>query len=103
MNRNLSVAQLSDDHTDGSYTTLVDYDQATRLGADKLGGVRVGKSYYYKADETDEVYRLTRREVAEYGAGLIDERGVNYSLWCSSTGEIVKSTSPAVRQALGID
>jgi hypothetical protein len=97
------VPQYDDEQTESGYTVRVDYDRAVEAGASKLGAVSVGTHWYYKADETDEIYRLTRREVAELGAGQLDDRGVDYSLWCSGTGRLIKRPTKAVLAALGIE
>ena|SRR6266581_6102083 len=103
MNKNISVPQVTSDNSDDSYATRVDYAEAIRVGAAALGAAKVGANYYYEADETNEVYRLTPTEVASYGAGKLDDRGVDYSLWCACTGAIVKHPRAAVREALGIE
>lgn len=98
----ITVPQISAG-TDASYTVVVAFKAAVKAGANALEAYRVGRAWYYRADETNEVYRLTSHEVAEYGAGKLDERGVNYSLWCSQTGRLIKRPSKAVRAALGMD
>jgi hypothetical protein len=103
MNRTISVPNVDGDNGDSSYSVKVDYAEAIRLGAGKLGAKKIGKSYYYRADETGEVYRLTPVEVAQLGAGEIDERGSDYSLWCTLTGQLVSHPRKAVRTALGIE
>lgn len=103
MNRTISVPNVDGDNGDSSYSVKVDYDEAIRLGAAKIGAAKVGHHYYYRADEVDEVFRLTPMEVAQLGAGELDERGSDYSLWCSTTGEIVKHSRRAVRDALGME
>lgn len=102
MNRAICVPTIGDDCADDSYTVTVDYREAVRLGADKIGAVRVGRKYYYLADEVDEVFRLTGMELAQLGAGEIDGRGSDYSLWCAQTGERVARPSRRVRAALGM-
>lgn len=87
---------------DDSYEVTVDRDSAIKAGASTLGATKVGMHWYYVADETSEVYRLTSREVARFGAGKLDSRGVNYSLWCSETGHLIRKPSARIKAALGI-
>ena len=104
--RTVSVPNLDENHTENGYSVTLsreDYLAAIDAGESKLGAAKVGGAWYYKADETDEVYRLTADEVAAAGVGETDYRGWDYSLWCSSTGRLVKRPSKAVREALGID
>lgn len=89
--------------TDASYTVVVSFQAAVHAGAKALDAARVGKVWYYLAHETNEIYRLTAHELAEYGAGKIDGRGVDYSLWCCGTGRLIKRPSKAVRAAFGMD
>jgi len=96
----VTVPQTADGK-DVSYSTRIDRDEAIRVGAERIGAIRVGRHYYYHADETDEVYRLTATELAMLGAGEIDGRGSDYSLWCTMTGTLVTRPSAAVRDALG--
>lgn len=103
MNRTISVPNVDGDNGESSYSVKVDYDEAIRLGADKIGAVQVGRHYYYRADEVDEVFRLTPMEVAQLGAGELDDRGSDYSLWCSTTGQLVKHPRRNVRAALGME
>lgn len=102
MNRTICVPNVDRDNSDSSYSVKVDYSEAIRLGADKLGAVKVGRHYYYRAEEVNEVFRLTAMEVAELGAGELDERGSDYSLWCSTTGRIIPHPSRNVLEALGL-
>ena len=92
------------DWSDDSYTVSLTAGQqadAIRAAESKLGASRIGRSWYYRANETDEVYRLTRAELISYGSGLLDERGVDYSLWCSQTGHLISHPSRIVREAVG--
>jgi hypothetical protein len=102
MNRTITVPCVDQDNGDASYSVKVDYAKAKRLGAQKLGAVKLGRYYYYRADEVDEVVRLNGMEVAQLGAGELDDRGSDYSMWCSVTGKIVKRPRSRVRAALGI-
>ena len=102
MNITVTVPQI-DDWTDSSYTVTVDRDSAIMEGTIRLGAVRVGRYYYYQAEETGDVYRLTATEIAMIGAGELDERGCDYSLWCASTGHLIEHPRRAVRDALGSD
>ena len=102
MNRAICVPHIDEDRNEDSYTVTVDYREAVRLGAGKIGAVQSGRKYYYLADDVDEVFRLTGPELAQLGAGEIDGRGSDYSLWCSLTGERVKRPSRRVRAALGM-
>ena len=88
------------DRVDATYTILVDYHQAVALGAARIGAKQVGRNYFYRADETREIFRLTGMELASLGAGDLDERGSDYSLWCASTGALVRNPRRAVRDAL---
>ena len=98
-----SVHQFDEDHNEAGYTTRCERELAERAGADKLGAAKVGGSYYYLADETGEVYRLTPHEVGTLGAGEMDDRGVDYSLWCTYTGHLMRRISDRVRAALGME
>lgn len=88
---------------DTSYSVRVDYAEAIRLGAEKIGAAKVGRNYYYRAEEVDEVLRLTPMEVAQLGAGELDDRGSDYSLWCATTGRSIERPSRTVRAALGME
>lgn len=103
MNRTIVVPNVDGDNQDSSYSVKVDYDESIRLGADKIGAVQIGRHYYYRADEVDEVFRLTPMEVAQLGAGELDDRGSDYSLWCSTTGQLLKHPRRNVREALGME
>lgn len=103
INRTVSVPNVDGANCDSSYSVVVDYAEAIRLGAKKIGAVQVGRLWYYLADEVHEVYRLTPMEVAQLGAGELDDRGSDYSLWCSTTGTLVKRPRRNVREALGME
>lgn len=103
MNITVTVPQIDGDRTDSSYTVTVDRDSAMMSGSSRLGAVMVGRCYYYLAEETGDVYRLTASEIAMVGAGELDERGWDYSLWCASTGHLIEHPRQSVRDALGID
>lgn len=77
-------------------------DEAVDAGAFALGACKVNGRWYYVADETNEVYRLTRRDLATYGAGEKDKRGIDYSLWCNQAGQLVLRPSLAVKQSLDL-
>ena len=103
--RKISVPTIDENCTEAGYSVTLsreDYLAAIDSGASKLGASKVGNAWYYKADETDEVYRLTADEVAAAGVGETDDRGWDYSLWCSSTGRLIMRPTKAVREALGI-
>lgn len=102
MNITVTVPQITEDGQEDGYTVTVDRQECINAACSKLGAAHVGRSYYYKADETGEVYKLTGMELAQYGAGLLDSRGVDYSLWCSGSGKLIRRPSKAVRSALGI-
>ena len=102
MKRTISVPNIVD-CIDASYSVRVDYGEAIRLGAEKIGAAKVGCHYYYLAEEVDKVYRLTPMEVARLGAGELDDRGSDYSLWCSTTGAIISHPQRSVRDALGME
>lgn len=104
--RTISIPNLDETSTDASYFTTLsrdDYLRAISAGEDKLGTAKVGGAWYYKADETDEVFRLTADEVAAAGVGETDDRGWDYSLWCSYTGTLIRCPRKAVRDALGLE
>jgi hypothetical protein len=103
MKRTINVPNIVD-CIDTSYSVKVDYGEAIRLGAEKIGAAKVGcHYYYYLAEEVHEVYQLTPMEVAQLGAGELDDRGSDYSLWCSTTGTIIKHPRSSVRDALGME
>lgn len=103
MNRNVTVYQVDQDNGDASYSAKVDYAAAIEAGADRIGATKIGRAYYYVADEVDEVFRLTPMEVAQLGAGYLDARGSDYSLWCAHTGQRIRRPSRRVKAALNIE
>jgi len=88
--------------SDASYeVSLGDDADAIAAAVRDLGAVEVDGDWYYRAEETGEVYECDSYEMAAYGAGLLDERGVDYSLWCTVSGSIVGDPSAEVLDALG--
>lgn len=69
-------------------------------GARELGAVMVGRSWYYRPDETGEVIRLRRADVESAGASARCARGEWYSLWCASCGIAIKHPRRDVIDAL---
>lgn len=102
MKTTLLVPQIDYSWGDATYTARVEYRDAIRAGAKRIGASRIGRCWYYQAQETGEVWRVTSRELAQLGAGEIDGRGSDYSLWCSCTGRRIPSPSANVKIALGL-
>lgn len=100
INRTLCVPYIDDSGTDASYTVKVNYASAIAEGAKRIGAVKVGGGWYYRAEEVDEVYKVTNMELAQLGAGEIDGRLADYSLWCSQTGKHIARPRKAVLAAL---
>jgi hypothetical protein len=91
-----------EDGSEAGYTVDIPRRDAIDAGMEALSAIRVGRGYYYSAQEAGEVYRLTAMEVASFGAGQIDDRGIDYSLWCATTGTRIKRPSSGVKLGLGV-
>ena len=106
MKTKLTIPQIDgESRMESSYSVTLspkEFDAAIAKGAIGLGAFQVGRSWYYQSDETGEIYRLTDREIATYGAGRGDARGIDHSLWCSYNGVLVTRPSAAVLDALGM-
>ena len=97
------VVPQTDAGNDISYSVEVDPEAAETAAVQALGAVEVDGEWYYLADEAGEVYELSSDDLVSYGAGLLDERGVDYSLWCSMSGKMVTAPSAAIMDALGME
>lgn len=71
------------EHT-GTWTG--DAHEAVEAAASHLAAVQTGRGYVYRAEETNEAYRLTKREMMEAGSAILAGADGWYSLWCSHTG-----------------
>lgn len=96
--KTITVPQVCDGQ-DISYETTVDLAAAIEAGAESIGAGRVGRRWYYCAEETGEIYRVTQSELAEIGAGEIDGRGYDYSLWCCTSGTLIRRPRPELLEA----
>ena len=63
-----------------------DANEAVEAAVDYLEATRTKRGYMYLAPETNEAYRLTKRETMEAGAAILAGADGWYSLWCSHTG-----------------
>lgn len=65
-------------------------ETAIAAAAEHLAAYRQGGEYRYIAKDTGETYEVTADELAELGAGLIEEpNGDCYSLWCTWAGSLI--------------
>ena len=62
--------------SDASYEVRLSDDAAAiKAAVQSLGAVEVDGDWYYRADETGDVYECDSYEMAAYGAGLLDALG----------------------------
>lgn len=84
----------------GYVITLTDPDkisEAIQAAEKDLGAVHVGCYWYYRPISEGSIWRLTRKEMVQYGAGLLDPRGIDFSLWCTYTGNPLLKNRPRKR------
>lgn len=64
-------------------------EAAIAAAVDYLGACETKRGYIYLADETDEAYRITRREMLMAGAAILAGKHDWYSIWCAETGTLL--------------
>lgn len=98
--RTIFVPHIDESQTDASYKIKVHYAFAIAEGAKRIGAVKVGGGWYYRTEVFDEVYKVTEMQLAQLGAGEMDGRRADYSLWCSQSGKHISRPRKAVLAAL---
>lgn len=86
----IEYTYLDESRTECTGVYAGDRDAAIAAAVDFIDAERHGEAYHYLGDHVGNVYAASADEMAELGAGLIEQpRGDVYSLWCTRAGTIV--------------
>jgi hypothetical protein len=95
-NETVTVPVFREDGGEGSYPVELTPEQAAAALARavaELRAERVGNDEWRYRDDNKFACAVTRLDLITLGAGLLDERGVDYGVWCNYHGHVIEEKS----------